>query len=45
MNNKQLQYNVKIKPRGCGKSYQINQEMKELQWSTNDNAKNKLKKY
>ena len=48
MSNKQsqyqLQYNVKIKPRGYGKSYQIKQEMEQLQWLTNVNEKNKLKK-
>ena len=41
---KNLSYNVCIKPRGYGKSYQINQEMEQLQWLTNDNEKNKLKK-
>ena len=44
MSNKQLQYNVKIKPRGCDKQYQIKQEMEQLQWLTNVNEKNKLKK-
>ena len=41
---KNLSYNVCIKSRGYGKSYQINQEMEQLQWPTNVNEKNKLKK-
>lgn len=44
MLNKQLQYNVKIKPRGYGKTYQNKQDMEEPQWQTNVNEKNKLKK-
>ena len=39
-----LSYNVCIKPRGYGKSYKIMEESRKVQWLTNDNEKNKLKK-
>ena len=41
---KNLSYNVCIKPRGYGKSYKIMEESRKVQWLTNDNEKNKLKK-